>query len=120
MAGKAFGQKRTMNDRQRSELFVSRRNRQQLLQFTEIEPALLYAALQEGMRAGATISFAPAQGGIGITLRVYRGDYADVEFAGSGQELSELLALLVEGFASGSEDAVEIARAMLQKWMGTD
>jgi len=104
VAGKAFGGKRQMSTRERSELFVARRNRQQLLQFTDVEPATLYTALQCAMSEGATLSFAPAQGGIGITVRVYRGDYADTEFAGSSEELSELLELIIQGFSSTSED----------------
>src|SRR5690242_7758089 len=101
---RAFGQKRQMNQRERSELFVSRRERQQKLQFSDIDPVTLITALQCAMAEGATLSFAPAQGGIGITLRVYRGDYADTEFAGSSEELAELLSLIIDGFSSSAED----------------
>jgi hypothetical protein len=110
MAPKAFGQKRTNNERVRSELFVSRRNKQQLLSFVGIDPALLVTCLDVAMQNGTTISFAPAQGGIGITLRVYRGDYADNEFAGSPEELTELLTLLTSGLYQGGDDPVEVTR----------
>jgi len=109
---KAFGQNRKLNTRERSELFVSRRARQARLQFTDIPVPTLLTALQCAMSEGATLSFAPAQGGIGVTVRVYRGDYADTEFAGSAEELTELLDLIIDGFSSGSEDpkaAVEMA-----------
>lgn len=113
-AAKAFGGKRALSPRERSELFTSRRARQQLLQFTDLPVVTLLTALQSAMQAGATLSFAPAQGGIGITIRVYRGDYADTEFAGSAEELSELLDLIIDGFSSGSEDAREVTKMALQ------
>jgi hypothetical protein len=104
-AAKAFGGKRTMSPRERSELFVNRRNKQQILSFVQVDTVELLTALNVAMSAGATVSFAPAQGGIGITLRVYRGDYADTEFAGSVEELNELLGIIIDGMGSTSEDA---------------
>lgn len=113
MAPKAFGQKRQMNPRERSELFVNRRLRNRLFAWSEVDVVLLLTAVEECMREGATISLAPAQGGIGVTLRIYRGDYADVEFAGSPQELEELLGLIIDNFSSGAEDAREVMRSAL-------
>lgn len=113
MAPKAFGQKRQLSPRERSELFVSRRTRQQRLAWTEVDNVTLLTALGCCMAEGATISFAPAQGGIGVTLRIYRGDYADTEFAGSAEELEELLSLVIDGLASGSEDPREVTRLAL-------
>ena len=112
---KAFGGNRKLNERQRSELFVSRRNRQQLLSFIELDVPTLITSLNVAMAAGATLSFAPAQGGIGVTVRVYRGDYADTEFAGSVEELQELLTLIVEGLYEGGDDPVEVTRMLLAK-----
>lgn len=109
----AFGGKRTMGTRERSELFIRRERKQQTLQFVDIPQVTLLTALQSAMIAGATISFAPAQGGIGVTLRIYRGDTADVEFAGSHEELTELLELVIDGFSSGSEDPREVTKAAL-------
>lgn len=114
MAGsKSFGGSRKLNTRERSELFVSRRNKQQIFQFGDLDPALLVAALNTAIRNETTVSFAPAQGGIGVTLRIYRGDNADTEFAGSPLELAELLTLLVEGLDSGSEDVVQVTEMYL-------
>jgi len=113
MAPKAFGQGRKLNNRERSELFVSRRNRQQRLDWAALDIVVLLTALSSAMAEGATISFAPAQGGIGVTLRIYRGDYADTEFAGSSEELQELLDLLIDGLGSGSEDPREVMRMRL-------
>jgi len=103
-----------MGTRERSELFVRRAKKQQTLQFTDVPEVTLLTALQSAMQAGATLSFAPAQGGIGVTLRVYRGDYADTEFAGSHEELTELLELVIDGFSSGSEDPREATKLALQ------
>lgn len=110
MPSKAFGQKRQMSPRERSELFVSRRAKRNTLQFTDVDTVTLLTALQCAMAEGATLSFAPAQGGIGITLRVYRGDYADTEFAGSAEELEELLSLIIDGFSTGAEDPREATK----------
>lgn len=113
MAPKAFGQGRKLNTRERSELFVSRRNRQQRLDWASLDQVTLLTALATSMAEGATISFAPAQGGIGVTLRIYRGDYADTEFAGSAEELEELLSLLIDGLSSTAEDPREVMRLRL-------
>jgi len=113
MAPRAFGQKRQLNTRERSELFVARRSKQQRLAWTEIDYVTLLTALGCCMAEGATISFAPAQGGIGVTLRIYRGDYADTEFAGSAEELEELLSLVIDGLASSAEDPREVTRLAL-------
>lgn len=109
----AFGGKRQMSTRERSELFVSRRNRSQRLDWTLVDRVELLSALTAAMGAGATLSFAPAQGGIGVTVRVYRGDYADTEFAGSFEELNELLTLIADGLSDGAEDAREIVKLAL-------
>jgi len=113
MPAKAFGGKRQLSPRERSELFTSRRARQQTLKFTDVPTVTLLTALQCAMQEGATLSFAPAQGGIGCTLRVYRGDYADTEFAGSAEELAELLNLLIDGLSSSAEDPRKITEMLL-------
>jgi len=112
---KAFGGKRELNPRVRSELFVARKNKQTLMSFADLDPALVICALNVGMLAGATISFAPAQGGLGVTLRVYRGDYADTEFAGSPEELTELLMIIIKGLYEGADDPLAVTRLVLQQ-----
>lgn len=122
MPSKAFGQNRKLGTRERSELFVARRRRQTRLQWTDVDQVLLLTALDVCMAEGVTISFAPAQGGIGITLRIYHGNKADVEFAGSTEELEELLGLVIDGFGSSSEDPREVIRMALsvRKEMAAD
>jgi len=112
---KLTGAKRLMGTRERSELFVGRRNRQQVFQFGDLDPALLVAALNCVCQHQTTLSFAGAQGGIGVTMRVYRGDNADVEFAGSPLELAELLTLLIEGLEGNSDTAVEAAELYIEQ-----
>lgn len=112
MAG-AFGKKRVMGTRERSEIFQSRRAKLRAFNFVEVDHAVLLAALNTAILAGATISFAPAQGGIGCTLRVYKDETADTEFAGSPEELEELLGMFINALSSKSEDAVLVARAEL-------
>lgn len=101
---------RNQSPRERSELFVMRRNRQQLLDWRGVDDLQLRTALAVAGQAGATISFAPALGGIGVTVRVYHGETQDQEYAGSAVELNELLALIVQGYASKSEDPYQALR----------
>lgn len=112
MAG-SFGKKRTMGTRERSELFVARRAKQRVFDFLEVRHAVVLAALNTAIREGATISFAPAQGGVGCTLRVYKDETADTEFAGSPEELEELLTMFVHGLSSKSEDVIAITQSAL-------
>jgi len=114
MAGK-YPKGRMLGNREKSELFTSRRHRQQVFQFGDIDPALLVAALNSACQNGATLSFAGAQGGIGVTMRVYKGDNADVEFAGSPLELAELLMLLIEGLEGGSETVVHAQELYIEQ-----
>lgn len=113
MPQKSFGQPRKLNTRERSELFVKRRTKQLRLQWTKLDYVTLLTALDAAMASGTTISFAPAQGGIGVTLRIYRGETADTEFAGSHEELEELLDLLIDGLSSSAEDPREVIRLAL-------
>lgn len=101
---------RNQSPADRSELFVRRRNRQELLNWKDVDDLTLRAALGVAMSAGATLSFAPALGGIGVTVRVYHGDHRDSEYAGNAAELCELLDLIIDGFQSGSEDARQAYR----------
>lgn len=101
---------RNQSPRERSELFVARRNRQQLLNWKEVDDLKLRTALSVAGQAGATLSFAPALGGIGVTVRVYCGETADSEYAGTAGELNELLDLIVRGYASKSEDPYQALR----------
>ena len=101
---------RNQSPRERSELFVRRRNRQELLNWKDVSDLTLRTALSVAGQAGATVSFAPALGGIGVTVRVYKGDTADSEYAGNAEELNELLELIIEGYASSSEDPYEAHR----------
>lgn len=85
-------------------VFQFRSNKPTILNWKQVHPLALRAALGSSMAVGATVSFSPAQGGVGVTLRIYKGDNADVEYAGTPEQLVELLALVAEGFASESED----------------
>lgn len=119
MAG-AFSGKRKMGTRERSELFTNRKNRRLQFDFLQVDRATLLTALNVAIAEGVTLSFAPAQGGIGVTLRVYMGDKADTEFAGSVEELEELLTLFVIGLSSKSEDPIAIVRMRLDGALAAD
>src|ERR1044072_9903943 len=94
------------NPRKRKPLgvFQYRSNKPTILNWKEVSALAIRAALGSAMAVGATVSFSPAQGGVGVTLRIYKGDNADVEYAGTPEQLVELLALGAPGFASEAED----------------
>jgi len=110
MPQKAFGQNRRMGTRERSELFTLRQKRSPGFVWTDVNQVDLLTALDLAMQNGATLSFAPGNGGRGITMRLWQGKVADSEYAGSPEELDELLGLLIDGFASTSEDPREVTR----------
>lgn len=95
---------RNQSPRERSELFVKRRNRQERINWRDVSGLKLRAALACCGDAGATISVAPALGGIGVTVRIYNGEKVDSEYAGSAREFDELMELIIEGYGSTSED----------------
>src|ERR1044072_3165014 len=81
-----------------------RSNKPTSLNWKEVSSLAIRAALGSAMAVGATVSFSPAQGGVGVTLRIYKGDNADVEYAGAQEQLVELWALVAEGCSSEAED----------------
>lgn len=110
----AFRGKRKMGTRERSELFRKREAKKIKFSFCDVDRTILLAALDTAIYEGATLSFAPAMGGYGVTLRVYMGETADTEFAGSVKEMDELLTMFVEGLSSKSEDVIEATRLRMQ------
>ena len=66
----------------------------------------LVAAFQVAGEKGATLSIAPGNGGVGITVRIYMGEKGDYGYASNPDELNEMLALLIEKMGSSSEDVV--------------
>lgn len=85
-------------------IFKDRAQIPEVLNWRLVSNLALRAALSTATINGATVSFAPANGGTGVTVRVYKGDNADTAFAGTAAQLTELLALITEQFGSGSED----------------
>jgi len=85
-------------------IFKERAQIPEILNWRQVSSLALRAALSTALTDGATVSFAPANGGTGVTMRVYKGDNADTAFAGNASQLTELLALITEQFASNSED----------------
>jgi len=85
-------------------IFGTRAQIPEVLNWRQVSPLALRAALSTALMSGATVSFAPASGGTGVTMRVYQGEGADSAYAGNGQQLTELLVLITEKYASESED----------------
>lgn len=85
-------------------LFAKREQKPISMNWKKVSPLALRAALAMALANKATLSFAPGTGGVGCTVRIYKGDNADVEFAENPDQLVELLALVAEGFATEAED----------------
>lgn len=64
----------------------------------------MLAAFQVAGEKGATLSIAPGNGGVGVTVRIYMGDKGDYGYAADPEQLNEMLDLLIEQFGSKSED----------------
>lgn len=69
-----------------------------------VDPISLLGALVVAGEKGATLSFAPGNGGVGVTVRIYQGDKGDYGYAADPEQLTEMLDLLIAQWGSPSED----------------
>lgn len=81
-------------------VFNERQKRSHGIVWREIDDLKLRAAIGIATGAGATLSFTRANGGAGVMVKLYKGDDAASEFAGSASELNELLDLIIDQWAS--------------------
>lgn len=72
----------------------------------KVDPLGVLAALQCAGEKGATMSFAPGNGGVGITVRIYMGEKGDSGYCADADQLDELMLLLIEKMGSKSEDVI--------------
>lgn len=98
------GGRRPVGKKQRLTIFDSRQQKTVGVNWKELDGLEMRAALSVACSKGVTLSFTPAAGGAGIMVKVYQGDYAASEFAGSIEEVNELLSLIVNTYQSQSED----------------
>lgn len=70
----------------------------------EVDPNLLRCALHVCCTAGHLFSFSAAAGGLGVCVTIFVNRVKHVEFARDADELHQLLAEVIETFASPSED----------------
>lgn len=90
--------------RERANVFAQRRSRPLGFDWHNVDSLELMTALSVCSTASVTLSFAPAQGGVGVTIRFYAGNLQDDAYASCAEQLNELLALLIEEYRSESED----------------
>lgn len=74
--------------------------------WNRLDVHLLLAALQTAGEKGITLSYAPGNGGVGVTVRIYAGDKGDYAYAADPEQLDELHELLIQKMGSSAEDAV--------------
>jgi len=96
-------------------IFAGRQQVPEILNWREVSQLALRAALSTALTSGATVSFAPASGGNGVTVRVYKGDNADTAYSSDAHQLTELLCLITEQFHSSSEDVWQSFRIGAEK-----
>lgn len=100
------GSNRGTTQRQSMGLWTGRVKFSEPFGWGKVRAVGLIAALQVAGEKGATLSFAPGNGGVGITVRIYMGEKGDYAYAADPEELDELMALLIEKMGSKSEDVI--------------
>lgn len=69
-----------------------------------VDRVALVAAFSVCIANSTTLSLAPGNGGVGITVRLYQGDAGDYAYADTPASLNELLEILITKWGSTSED----------------
>lgn len=69
-----------------------------------VDSISLLGALVVCGEKGATLSFAPGNGGVGVTMRIYMGDKGDTGYAADPEQLTEMFDMLIAQWGSPAED----------------
>lgn len=85
-------------------IFGNRRQIPDVLNWRLVSNLALRTALSTALASGATVSFVPGNAGTGVTVKIWQGEGGDTAFAGTATQMTELLALIVDKYASSSED----------------
>lgn len=83
---------------------VQRERRNRGVDWARVDPDMIRYAAAAVVTANATLVISSAMGGLGATIRVWAGDDKWVEYAKDAGELSELLEVIGDHYASTSED----------------
>ena len=70
----------------------------------EVDRTSLVIALHTLLAADVAVMIAPAAGGKGVMVKVYEGGDASAEYVMTAEDLNVHLDVLIDAFASGSED----------------
>lgn len=74
------------------------------IDWKQVPDLSLRTCIAVAMQAGVILSFAPAQGGLGVTVRVYKDGKSDQAFAKNPQQVTTVLDLITRKLQSPSED----------------
>lgn len=69
-----------------------------------VDRLAMVAAFSVCCDKGTTLSIAPGNGGVGVTVRLYQGDAGDYAYADTPESLNELFEVLIAKWGSSSED----------------
>lgn len=100
------GSNRGTTQRQSMGLWTGRTKFAEPFGWGQVDGWALMGALQCAGDKGATLSFAPGNGGVGVTVRIYMGEKGDYGYCADPDQLNELMALLIEKMGSKAEDVV--------------
>jgi len=70
----------------------------------QVDRLAMVAAFSVCCDKGTTLSIAPGNGGVGVTVRLYQGDAGDYAYADTPASLNELFEVLIAKWGSSSED----------------
>lgn len=70
----------------------------------QVDRLALVAAFSVCNANNTTLSIAPGNGGVGVTVRLYQGEAGDYAYADTPASLNELLEILITKWGSTSED----------------
>jgi phage terminase large subunit-like protein len=80
------------------------KRQERTLNWADVHPTAAIVAMAATTQAGGTLVFSPAMGGMGFCLRVWHGDDKWTEYAANADQLNQLLELVIDHYASQSED----------------
>jgi hypothetical protein len=85
-------------------LFSQRQLKVELFDWQNVDRLLIVAAFSVSSQSGVTLSIAPGNGGVGVTVRMYAGEKGDYAYAQNAAQLNELFHLIISKLGSSSED----------------
>jgi len=98
--------------RQSMGLFTTRVKTPEPFGWHQVDRLAMVAAFSVCADKGATLSIAPGNGGVGVTVRIYMGEKGDYAYAADAESLNECFELLIAKMGSTSEDVKQTLQGL--------